>query len=78
MWTSEMNDFTKEELQIILLDMKTYINKAGVLKVPEHHLALADKIQTMIDAPCKHEDDGNFYYTSPPQYHCKKCGKFYL
>ncbi len=52
-----MNHFTKEELQIILLDMQTYINKSGVLKVPIHHLELADKIQFMIEnypTHCEH------------------------
>lgn len=53
-----VNDFTKEELQIILLDMDTYINKAVILKVPKHHLELRDKVESMIDnydKPCEHK-----------------------
>lgn len=50
-----MNDFTKEELQIILMDMDTYINKAVILKVPKHHLELRNKVESMIDNYCENE-----------------------
>ncbi len=44
-----MNDFTKEELQIILLDMDTYIGKSTILKESPSHRRLRLKIQAMIE-----------------------------
>lgn len=52
-----MNDFTKEELQIILLDMDININKAPPLKPSPIYLALRDKTQWMIDNYCEHKDE---------------------
>lgn len=68
-----MNDFTKEELQIILLDMDTYINiNKSILKESPSHGQLRLKIQSMIDNYCEHEwrcwDDE--YNTKE----CLKCG----
>ncbi len=44
-----MNDFTKEELQIIHLDMTTYINRTPMLNESPSHKALRDKVESMID-----------------------------
>ena len=54
-----MNEFTKEELQIILLDMDTYFNTPALklLTIPDHHLRLRDKIEIMIDHyGCEHKN----------------------
>lgn len=69
-----MNDFTKEELQIIHLDMTIYAEKTKLLKESPSHKALRDKIQTMIDNYHNHEfteykDD----VAALP--HCKKCNQ---
>ena len=50
---NEMNDFTKEELQIIHLDMTTYVNRTPMLKESPSHKELRDKIQSMIDDYCE-------------------------
>jgi len=50
-----MSDFTKDELQIILLDMNTYIEKNRSLKESPSHGALRLKIQSMIDDYCERE-----------------------
>lgn len=44
-----MNDFTKEELQIILLDMNIYINNAKSLTESPIHFNLRKKIESMIE-----------------------------
>ena len=67
-----MNDFTKEELQIIHLDMTAYINRTPMLNESPSHKALRDKVESMIDNYCEHrksisvsEVDYVFY--------CEKC-----
>jgi len=59
-----VNDFTKEELQIIHLDMTTYVNNAKPLKESPSHKELRDKVKYMIDNYCEH----------PETYDCKSCG----
>jgi hypothetical protein len=52
-----MNDFTKEELQIILLEINININRhKGLLTVAPSYQALKDKIESMIDNYCEHEN----------------------
>ncbi len=51
-----MNDFTKEELQIVHLDMTTYVNSTPMLRESPSHKALRDKIQAMLDNYCEHKD----------------------
>ncbi len=52
-----MNDFTKDELQIILLEMNISINRVeGLLKVAPSYQTLRDKIQSMIDNYCEHQE----------------------
>lgn len=50
-----MNDFTKDELQIIHLDMTIYAKKWVMLTESPVHLELRNKIQSMIDNYCEHE-----------------------
>lgn len=50
-----MNDFTKDELEIILLDMNINIRRTTVLTVAKTYFELRDKIQSMIDNYCKHK-----------------------
>jgi len=50
-----MNDFTKEELLIIHLDMCTYVEQNKILKESPSHRALRDKVESMIDNYCEHK-----------------------
>jgi len=50
-----MNDFTKDELLIIHLDMCTYVEQNKILKESPIHKELRLKIQSMIDNYCEHE-----------------------
>lgn len=72
-----MNDFTKEELLILNLELETRIANAKILKVPDHVVKLKDKIQSMIDSYCEH-----VFLTHPVkgfpmerEVKCNKCGK---
>jgi predicted methyltransferase len=60
-----MNDFTKEELEIIHLDICVYLNKSKLLKPPQHHIDLKDKVREMID---------NYDAKVISAWHCEKCG----
>lgn len=68
-----MNDFTKDELKIILLDMQFYAQnkKNKVLKEAMSHVELREKIESMIDnykdPNCIHQIDGKIKA-------CKLCG----
>jgi hypothetical protein len=59
-----MSDFTRDELRMILLDMEISIIKAPPLKPSPIYLALRDKVQSMIENYCEHDDT----------YHCDYCG----
>lgn len=51
-----MNDFTKEELQIILLEMNITINRhKDLLKIASSYQDLKYKLESMIDNYCGHE-----------------------
>ncbi len=52
-----MNDFTKDELQIILLDMDTYINQNKILKESPIHKELRLKIQSLIEDYCENNSE---------------------
>lgn len=55
-----MNEFTKEELGIILLEMNISINRnGGILKIAESYIDLRDKVESMIDNYCEKECRGN-------------------
>ena len=75
-----MNDFTKEELKIILLDMDTYVEWTSSLRESDSHRELRDKIQSMIDNYCEHHNDEKF--NALPELGgikmCKKCQGFYV
>ena len=77
-----MNDFTKEELDFILECVTPDDSplSGGWYREPDIAYRLTDKIQSMIDSYCEHEDDDNFYFTKTtlePMIRCKKCGEFY-
>jgi hypothetical protein len=72
-----MNDFTKEELQIIRLDMTTYINRTPMLNESPSHKALRDKVERMIDNFCEHEWVVETKEFNLKNAICKKCGKYY-
>jgi hypothetical protein len=72
-----VNNFTKDELQIILLDMDINIKKAPPLKPSPIYIELRNKVELMIDNYCEHESDGLNYLSYPPQSRCKKCGEYY-
>lgn len=50
-----MNDFTKEDLKIILLDMDTYVEWTNTLTESNRHRELREKIQYLIDNYCEHK-----------------------
>lgn len=51
-----MNDFTKEELQIIQWEINTAVNKLDMATLSsEKHSALNEKIKSMIESYCEHE-----------------------
>jgi len=52
-----MNDFTKEELKSIYLDMNYNILKAGKNNVDQFYLKLRDKVEAMINNYCEHENE---------------------
>ncbi len=67
-----MNDFTKEELQIILLEMNISINRhENLLKVAPSYQSLKDKIQSMID---NYKDPNCIHEVDMKLNACKLCG----
>ena len=65
-----MNDFTKEELQIILLDMDINIKKAPPLKPSPIYIELRSKVELMINNYCEHE-----WRCFDDQYNTRECIK---
>jgi len=49
-----MNNFTKDELQIIHLDMCSYVARYPMLNESESHEQLRFKVKSMIDNYCDH------------------------
>ena len=88
-----MNDFTKEELETIFLDMNHSILKYGKENVAPFYLELRDKVEKMIDNYCEHETSNDGYcpglYAKVIAdkeimakdlvriYECDKCGEYY-
>lgn len=70
-----MSDFTKEELQIIHLDMTSYINRTPMLNESPSHKSLRDKIQSMIDNYCEHEWRKGIHLFN--DVYCAKCQKHF-
>lgn len=56
-----MNDFTKEELTILFLELNIAIRHWGEAKEYKNYPVLRDKLQSMINNYCEHEPDGNSY-----------------
>lgn len=50
-----MNDFTKEELLMILDDVSSSINRSGG-RDTDFYKSLRDKIQSLIDNYCEHDE----------------------
>jgi len=69
-----MNDFTKDELETIYLDMNHSVLKYGKENVAPFYLELRDKVENMIDNYCEHERHGDFHVCVDK---CIKCGDFY-
>lgn len=71
-----MNDFTKEELNIIYLDMTIYAKKnVPPLKEASSHLDLKNKIQSLIDNYCEHEWENICCQCTLDKIYCHKCKK---
>ena len=83
-----MNDFTKEELEML----QHGIHLSILPDTQDRYAPLYNKIQSMIDGYCEHESDNYTYYKSgirctdflayachdsPCFLKCKKCGEFY-
>lgn len=53
--STNMNDFTKEELTILFLELNIAIRHWGEAEEYKDYPILKDKIQSMIDNYCEHE-----------------------
>jgi len=71
-WGEKMG-LTREELQIILLDMEAYISRTNILAESESHKALRQKIESMIDNYCEHPEHYTFEYGAFKIYFCNQC-----
>ena len=67
-------DFTKEELEIILLDMTIYADTSYPLKESPSHKGLRDKVQAMIESYCEHDGLIGIDY---PAEKCMKCNRMW-
>lgn len=70
-----MNEFTKEELQILLLEMKIYIYKSEPLKAAKSYVELKDKLESMVDNYCEHEWENTCCQCSMDKIYCHKCDR---
>ena len=66
-----MNDFTKDELEVILLDMTCIAEKNRQLKEAPFHLEIRNKLQSLIDNYCEHEWEPN---PRDLEWYCSECG----
>tara|TARA_R110000868_G_scaffold335547_1_gene596409 strand:+ start:7848 stop:8066 length:219 start_codon:yes stop_codon:yes gene_type:complete len=72
-----MNDFTKAELLIMHLAIIRDINQFDhILKTSPSMLELRDKLETMIDNYCEHEESKSNHNYEVEQ--CKKCGRLFV
>lgn len=70
-----MINFTKDELQIILLEMNISIQRTPKqLKVSPIYIALRDKVESMVDNYCTHDGEIGKDY---PAEKCMKCGAYW-
>ena len=73
-----MNDFTKDELENIIMGVKNLIAIGSCDTSWNYEMKdLKIKLKAMIDTYCEHESDGNCYTSDPSKYKCKLCGEFY-
>lgn len=71
-----MNDFTKEELQILFLEMNISINRhKDLIKVALSYQSLKDKIESMIDDYCEHDWKKGVHLFN--DIYCTKCPKHF-
>ena len=72
-----MNDFTKEELQIINIELNINFNrsKARKFEVPEIMTDLIRKIRSMIDNYCDHDWQNRCCGVYDAEVLCGKCGR---
>lgn len=71
-----MNDFTKEELEILQWELNTAIHKLTMASLScEKHSALNEKIQSMIDNYCEHEERRYSRKTGKPI--CPVCHNYF-
>ena len=66
-----MNDFTKEELEILSSLASSKESSMG----NKPYKYLSDKIQSMIDNYCEHDPEGDYHVCVDK---CKKCKKFII
>ncbi len=66
-----MNDFTKEELTILFLELNIAIRHWGEAPEYKDYSKLKDKIQSMIDDYCDHKNTRN----GDPCLECCDCGR---
>ena len=70
-----MNDFTKDELTIIALELeKSVLKYQGIIKPSPFLLDLKHKIESMIDNYCEHQ--GEIITDSALVEICTDCGKY--
>ncbi len=80
-----MNEFTKEELEIMdlsdLMAIPDKINRlAMMIEIIDERQGgyLREQINAIkFPEKCQHKSDGLIYTSNPPQNKCKKCGEFY-
>lgn len=66
-----MNDFTKEELLIILDDVNSGISRSG-FAATRFYISISDKIQSLIDNYCEPCPSAHEFYEKLV---CEQCGK---
>lgn len=73
-----MNEFTKEELELLLSSMESWLDSYSEHPIYESK-RLIEKIQFMIDEYCEHEAEVVSASTVAIDmtYKCRKCGVFY-
>ena len=70
-----ISDFSLEELQVMHLDMLSYINRTTILKESPSHKALREKLEKMIDEYCEHNWRKGVHLFN--DIYCTKCDKHF-
>ena len=69
-----MNEFTKEELTYII---DAIDNDIVCFDEPDIAYFVRDKLKSMIENYCEHENDGKSYLSYPALHKCIKCGEYF-